>query len=163
MSSAVFARWTRFFVQSPVARMGVCATEAEAETEADAEAEDEAWADAVVVAISICSKSVGGGFWGRCPLSPETASAFLNSSHAFQPPDWPPTELYQPSVRLLPTLSGLSSSVLFSNFSQHPLRAILLSPHATQGPALDFYWPPRASAIHIRLALDRRGNRQQCT
>ena len=26
LSSAVLARWTRFFVQSPVARMGVCAT-----------------------------------------------------------------------------------------------------------------------------------------
>lgn len=52
LSSAVFARWTRFFVQSPVARMGAT--------------EDEAWTDdpAVLVAIDLF-KMCTGGFWGR--------------------------------------------------------------------------------------------------
>ena len=78
MSSAVFARWTRFFVQSPVARMGAGAEE------------EAAWAGAVVVAIDLF-KMHSWGFLGEVPPVPvlrprglrELPRPFLFSSHAF--------------------------------------------------------------------------------
>ena len=105
MSSAVFARWTRFFVQSPVARMGAWAADAEAEAAAEAEAEEEeAWADepAVVVAIDLltkCEKTAvgvsGGGVppsqsSGNCPAyfhnSPTLSSLLIGSLVYSLPP-----------------------------------------------------------------------------
>ena len=75
LSSAVFARCTRFFVQSPVARMGVCV------------AEEEAWADelAVVVAIDLF-KIQRWGFLGESAhlrVLRELSRLFPPSSHAF--------------------------------------------------------------------------------
>ena len=88
MSSAVFARWTRFFVQSPVARMGAWAADAEAAAEAEAEAEEEeAWADepAVVVAIDLltkCEKTAVGVSGGGVPPSQSSGNcpAYFHNS-----------------------------------------------------------------------------------
>ena len=94
MSSAVFARWTRFFVQSPVARMGAWAADAEAEAAAEAEAEEEeAWADepAVVVAIDLltkCEKTAVGVSGGGVPPSQSSGNcpAYFHNSPTLSSP-----------------------------------------------------------------------------
>lgn len=96
LSSAVFARWTRFFVQSPAARMGGLDDVAE---------EDPAWADAILV--------LGSGHY--LSRKAKRVSGVSLSLHALRIP-WPP--YFSPFTRLF---IGSLCERLHSACRAHPL------------------------------------------
>ena len=113
LSSAVFARWTRFFVQSPLARTG---------WEGDEEgAEDGA---AAPVAIARGSVRFAGradeGFWGVSPPGPPVTvppSFLLPSSLARQ---LPPCHLWLPLWRTRSSTLIALSYILVFKFLGYP-------------------------------------------